>query len=97
MHSSKAPSKRLEPPTQIPSRSIAGIIVAFIVFSAVCVVLTFLTLGFFGYVLILGGVLAGIGGLHYLVWGWWLGRVVRDAHNADETDALMAQRITMDK
>jgi len=54
------------------------------------VVLTFLTLGVFGPVLIVGGILFGIVAFHYCVWGWWLGKVVREASD-DEEEELGSQ------
>jgi len=44
---------------------------------ACAVVLTFLTLGFFGPFLILGLAIFGIIGLQYLLWGWWFERIYR--------------------
>ena len=49
------------------------------------VVLTFLTLGFFGPFLLLVLGVFGIIGLQYLVWGWWFERVYR-SKPADETE-----------
>ncbi len=46
--------------------------------------LVFLTLGVFGPVLIIGGALLGIVMFHYVVWGWWLGKVIRDASDEDD-------------
>jgi hypothetical protein len=44
---------------------------------AVILVLTFLTLGFFGPMVLLGLAVFGIIGLQYLVWGWWFERMYR--------------------
>lgn len=63
----------------------AGILFAAVICFAVYLVLSFLTLNFFGPVLLVGGVLMLVVTFHYLVWGWWLGRVVRQAED-DETD-----------
>lgn len=41
------------------------------------VVLIFLTQGVFLPVLLLGGLVFVVTGLHYLVWGWWLGDYIR--------------------
>jgi hypothetical protein len=44
---------------------------------AAAVVLTFLTLGFFGPIFMLGLAVFGVIGLQYLVWGWWFERMYR--------------------
>jgi hypothetical protein len=43
----------------------------------ICVALFFLTSGFFGLVLVMGGGIFAFAALHYVVWGWWLGNVIR--------------------
>jgi hypothetical protein len=52
---------------------------------AITVVLTFLTLGFFGPFVILAAVIFGVIGLQYLVWGWWFERIYRSG-NLDQSD-----------
>ena len=49
----------------------------------VCVVLFFLTIGFFGSVLVVMALLFGFAGIHYVIWGWWLSRIVRDEDHDD--------------
>jgi hypothetical protein len=44
---------------------------------AITVVLTFLTLGFFGPFVVLTAAIFGVIGLQYLVWGWWFERIYR--------------------
>ena len=61
-----------------------SILMAVVLFFAAYGALTFLTLGFFGPVLIVVGVLFAIVGFHYFVWGWWLGQVVRDAAQEEQ-------------
>ncbi len=61
-----------------------------IVFALICCMgvyggLSFLTLGFFGPVLIVGGVAFGIALFHYFVWGWWLGKILREAADDDDS------------
>jgi hypothetical protein len=54
---------------------------------AATIVLTFLTLGFFGPFVVLALVIFGVIGLQYLIWGWWFERIYRsDAalRDADE-------------
>ncbi len=48
--------------------------------------LTFLTLGFFGPVMIIAGLIFAMAAFHYLTWGWWLGSVLEAAR--DEEDNL---------
>jgi len=47
-------------------------------------VLSFLTLNFIGPVLLVGGVLLLIVLFHYVVWGWWLGRVIRQVEDEED-------------
>jgi hypothetical protein len=51
--------------------------------AAAYIVLSFVTLNVFGPVLIIAGVVFLVVSFHYLVWGWWLGKVIRDAHEED--------------
>ncbi len=50
---------------------------------AVVVVLTFLTLGFFGPIFLLGLAVFGVIGLQYLLWGWWFERLYRSRSDAE--------------
>jgi hypothetical protein len=50
----------------------------------VLVVLSFLTLGVFANVAIGIGVILAFAGFHYLVWGWWLGGMIRREVEAEE-------------
>ena len=56
-------------------------------FGFVCVVLIFLTVGFFGSILVMAGGLFGFAALHYLVWGWWLSKFIRDEVAAEDEEA----------
>jgi hypothetical protein len=51
---------------------------------AVAIVLTFLTLGFFGPFVILGLAIFAVIGLQYLVWGWLFERVYRSSVSSDD-------------
>jgi len=53
--------------------------IALVLFGAVActVVLTFLTLGFFGPFVVLAAAIFAAIGLQYLIWGWWFERVYR--------------------
>jgi hypothetical protein len=45
--------------------------------------LVFITLGLFGPVLAIAGVIFGFAALHYVVWGWWLPRMIREEDEAE--------------
>jgi len=84
-HETIAPmSSAPPPPTKPPEPEKAKIswvamLLAFLLFAVVVVAIDFLALGAFLPVVILGGVLFAIAGFHYLVWGWWLGNILRNA------------------
>ena len=65
-----------EPPDKPRSTCLAIILMASGGLAA-AVVLTFLTLGFFGPIFLLGLAVFGVIGLQYLVWGWWFERMYR--------------------
>ena len=50
---------------------------------AAVVILTFLTLGFFGPIVVLGLAIFGVIGLQYLVWGWLFERIYRTPKNGE--------------
>ena len=52
---------------------------------AAVVLLTFLTLGFFGPLVLLGLGVYVIIGLQYLLWGWWFEKVYRSNAASRET------------
>ena len=82
------PKLPLPPPKPPEPRQARGSWLSIAVAITICMAaytgLTFLTLGFFGPVLIIGGVVFAIVAFHYVVWGWWLGSVIREA--SDESD-----------
>ncbi|HZN33183.1 MAG TPA: hypothetical protein VFB80_05165 [Pirellulaceae bacterium] len=51
---------------------------------ALIVVLTFLTLGFFGPLVLIGLGVFLIIGLQYLLWGWWFERIYRSQASDEE-------------
>jgi hypothetical protein len=59
---------------------------------ALVVLLTFLTLGFFGPIVVLGLAIFGVIGLQYLVWGWLFERIYRSGANAERDPALNPDR-----
>ena len=46
--------------------------------------LNFVTMGIFGLVAVIGAAILLISLFHYLVWGWWLGGMIRREVEADE-------------
>ena len=55
-------------------------------FSFVATVLVFLTLGSFGLVILIVAVIFLMIAIHYVVWGWWLGHVIREESIQEEDD-----------
>jgi ABC-type uncharacterized transport system permease subunit len=51
------------------------------------VLLTFLTIGYFGPVILLGIGIFIVIGLQYLVWGWWFERIYRSHPVEDDEPA----------
>lgn len=81
---SKPELTRPEEPDK-PRGSWLGIILALVFCAMIFVGLTFLTAGLFGgpFLIVIGGLFA-IVALHYVTWGWWLGRVLRQASDEDD-------------
>ena len=77
------PRPELEPK---PRSSWLAIVLVLFGAVAVTVVLTFLTLGFFGPFVVLAAAIFAAIGLQYLVWGWWFERVYR-APESEESSA----------
>ncbi len=80
-----APSMPEKPaPPEKPRGSWLGIVLAGGLVSTAIVVLTFLTIGYFGPVIIIGAAMAGVVVFHYRVWGWWLQPVLKRAMEEEE-------------
>ena len=75
-------------PPDEPARGSSWIPIALaaVLFGFVCVVLIFLTVGFFGSILVMAGGLFAFAALHYVVWGWWLSKFIRDEVAAEEEE-----------
>jgi len=80
----------LRPPEDAPARrgNWFGILLVALIGFAIYLALSFLTLNFIGPVLLVGGVLMLIVLFHYVVWGWWLGRVLRQADEEEDESAI---------
>jgi len=74
------------PPAGNRFRSILTILALVVIVSVTAGVLLVLPTGFIGPVFVFGGLLFfGVVGFHYLVWGYWLSRILRD-EASDESD-----------
>ena len=80
----KTPRSSPPDPPAPNRRSLVPILLAILFFSIVSLVLIFLTLGSFGLILLAAGGLFLVAGLHYLVWGWWLGNVIREEESDEK-------------
>jgi protein-S-isoprenylcysteine O-methyltransferase Ste14 len=78
--------QRPEPPSEKPRSSLLPITLAVLLLVIICAALFFPTLGSFGIVLVIGCVVFGIAAMHYLLWGWWLGKMIRDDVEAEERE-----------
>lgn len=69
----------LTPPEPTPPRSsYLSIVLAALLGMGVFAVLFFLTLGAVGPMLLIGGGVFALAAFHYIVWGWWLSKLIRD-------------------
>lgn len=75
------------PPPSQPSTSWLSIAMAGLLALLAGVTLFYLTLGFFAVVVMIGGLLSLFVGAHYLVWGRWLGPMIRAEVEAEEAEA----------
>ena len=76
--------KRPENPEK-PRASWISIALAVMFGSALAALLTILTLGYFGPVILLAGIIFFVIGLQYLLWGWFFERIYRpQGPNDDE-------------
>ncbi|QDU98639.1 hypothetical protein [Lignipirellula cremea] len=71
-----------------PPASRGWLAIALAVFAGVLffIVLSFLTLGYVGPVVVVVALVFAASGFHYLTWGWWLTRHLRDRYPPDEDD-----------
>lgn len=74
------PIPPLPPPPEFPEKprtSWWSLVLAGIALLFIMTVLSFLTLGYFAPVVVLGVVVFAIIGLQYLIWGWYFERIYR--------------------
>lgn len=78
--------ERHEPPAARSRGSLVSVVMALAAGTAITVVLALLTFNTFGVMVLVAGGLFVFIGLQYLVWGWWLGRMLRDEAESDDDD-----------
>lgn len=66
-----------------PRGSWLTILLAATVGLTLATLLTFLTIGYFGPVILLGLAIFGVIGVQYFVWGWWFERIYRSGREVD--------------
>ena len=78
--------KRPEPPEMPEKRRASWLSIALAVLfgSALAALLTILTLGYFGPVILLAGIVFFVIGLQYLLWGWFFERIYRQGRPDDD-------------
>ena len=74
--------------------SLLSILLAGLFGVAILVGLFFLTLGAVGPMVVIAGGVFALAAFHYLVWGWWLSRYIRDevAEEDRETQRRAAEQ-----
>ena len=82
--SDPSPSIERPPEPQAPRGSCLGVLMIASLISGVAAALNFVSMGVFGLVAIVVGVILLVSMFHYLVWGWWLGGMIRREVEAEE-------------
>ena len=80
---------KIPPPPELPPKLPASwlSIALLVLFGGImAAILTFLTLGYFGAVLLLGAAIFIVIGLQYLLWGWLFERIYRRQPDAQDHD-----------
>lgn len=78
-----------------PRGSWLSIVLAGLLALAILAVLTLLTLGYFGPIILLGLGIFLVIGLQYLIWGWWFERVYRSPENLRNSEDRPAVESTI--
>src|SRR5580704_16864720 len=68
-----------------------GILLAAVAGVVIFAGLLFLTGGFLALVLVVGGGVFALAALHYLVWGWWLSKMLYEEEAADNARRAQEQ------
>lgn len=83
------PEPPLKPPTpsRPPEGSWLSILLVLMLLGTTLAILSFLTLGaMVGAIVLALMVLPGVVLFHYLLWGWWLGKMIEQDADAEEGD-----------
>ena len=83
-----APQRPENPQPGSPRGGCLGFVLALSLLVVALAVLSLLTGGLFLYVAIAAGVVLAIALLHYFIWGWWLGGMIRREVEAEQRDEL---------
>lgn len=78
-----APEPPSRPKSQSPGTNWLGLLLAAMAGIVIFTALAFLTGGFLGLVLVVGGGVFALAAVHYLVWGWWLSKMLYDEEAAE--------------
>ena len=83
---SRVPQRPERPSEAVTERrtSLVPVVLAVMAAILVCGILFFLTGGFIAVVIVMAGLIGGFAALHYVVWGWWLGKLIE--HEERESD-----------
>ena len=63
-----------------------SVLLAFMLFCLLSIGLVLLSYFYFLPIFIVGAAIFGFTGFHYLLWGWWLGRMIREEGEGDEEE-----------
>jgi Flp pilus assembly protein TadB len=67
-----------KPESEAARGSLMSLLLAAFFGLAILVGLFFITLGAVGPIVVIGGGVFALAAFHYIVWGWWLSRYIRD-------------------
>ena len=73
-------------PQESKSGSFIPLVLAFLLAGAVIATLSLLTMGFVGVIVAVVIGLAAFIALQYLIWGWWLGKVIREDDKSEREE-----------
>jgi hypothetical protein len=83
------PPRPERPPPETASssgRTWLAIVLALVFFSIMAVGLMLLSYGFFAPVFAIAGLIFFVTTMHYLLWGWWLGKMIREEAEEDDLE-----------
>lgn len=77
------PPERPPEPSR-PRGSCLGVLMVGMLISTALFALNLITMNVFGMVALIGAAILMFSLFHYLVWGWWLGRMIRSEVEAED-------------